>query len=57
MVRIILKASTKEDLSEKIKKYEQDYPFAGYGTTFSAPYYNELTKEWEVKVSRLQSCD
>ena len=55
LIRIYLADKTIDGLEEKIEKYEEQYPAAEYGTTFSEVVYDELKNVYYIMGTRSSS--
>lgn len=57
MIHIYLESKTESELIIKIENYYNEYPSAGYGTSFKEIKYNELLDLYQVYGTRGRSCD
>ena len=48
-------ATTRDELIEKLEKYQREYPEGGYGTTVWVPL--KEGEVWKAQVVRGESCD
>ena len=55
MINIEMTATTRDELIEKLEKYQREYPEGGYGTTVSVPV--DAGELWTARVVRFESCE
>jgi hypothetical protein len=56
-VVVTYEADSAAELQEMIDNYLYHYPRLGYDTRVDSKYYDDSTKKYVAKLSRLKSCD